>query len=122
MISQRSKIPESYKNLVDRSFELAGSLEEKMGGGDYDSAFKVRRKIAQVDQNLDKKEKEIFSNAKKLVLTTKDVDHVLSHLELGGPENKELKNIAKFKKIADALKKEIVGQDEAVDVVSRALK
>ncbi len=121
MISQRSKIPESYKNLVDRSFELAGSLEEKMGGGDYDSAFKVRKKIEQVDQNLDKKEKEIFSTAKKLVLTTKDVDHVLSHLELGGPESKEIKNISKFKKIADALKKEIIGQDEAVDVVSRAL-
>ena len=121
VLAKRSKIPESYKSLVDKSFDLAGELDEFLDEGKYSKALKVKQKISTLEDTLDQKEKRIFSVGRKLILTKKGVDDVLKQLDLGDLEIKDAKSLAKFGKLADKIKKEVIDQDEAVDLVSKAL-
>jgi len=121
VLAKRSKIPESYKSMVDKSFDLAGELDESLDEGKYDKALRVKQKIGKIEDILDRKEKRIFSAGRKLTLTKKDIDEVLRQLDLAQLEVKDAKSLSKFGKLADKIKKEVVDQDEAVDLVSRAL-
>ena len=121
VIAQRSKIPDSYKNMVDETFDLAGELDENLEYGNYEEAMQVKKEIGQLEKSLDKKEERIFSSRRKLKLSKKDIDDVLSKLEIYEQESLDQKSVSKFGKIADKIKREVIGQEEAVDMVSKAL-
>ncbi len=121
VLAKRSKIPDSYKKMVDETFDLAGELDESLDKGEYQEALKVKSKISKIELTLDQKEKRIFSTGRKLKVTKKDVDDVLSQLDLAEMEIDDSKSLSKFGKLAEKIKREIVDQSEAVDVVSKAL-
>lgn len=121
VIAQRSRIPDSYKDMVDKTFDLAGELDDNLDRGKYEQAVKVKKKISRLEKTLDKKEKSIFSSKRKLKLSKRDVDDVLSKLDLYDYEPYDYRDVAEFGKLAGKIKKEIIGQEEAVDLVSKAL-
>lgn len=121
VLAKRSKIPESYKQMVDETFDLAGELDESLDKGKYQEAVKVKKKISDIEISLGKREKRIFSSSRQLKVSKKDVDNVLRQLDLSEFEVEDAKNLSKFGKLAEQIKKEIIDQDEAVDVVSKAL-
>ncbi len=118
VIARKSKIPQNYKSLVDRSYELSGDMEEYLEEGAYDAAQKVKDKLDKIDLSLDKKERLIFMEKKPFVLQEKDIDKVVQNMDIEGDDKTKAQD---FSKIAHAIKKDIIGQDDAVDVVSRAL-
>ncbi|MBN1463128.1 MAG: ATP-dependent Clp protease ATP-binding subunit [Paludibacteraceae bacterium] len=120
-IAKKSKIPESYKVLVDETFNLARQLDEDLEDLKYDRALRTKDKIVKLESNLDKKEKKIFSTRKTIILTKKDVDSVLEHFDMAEEVSTDVKGISRFGKLAAKVKKEIIGQDAAIDVVTKAL-
>jgi ATP-dependent Clp protease ATP-binding subunit ClpC len=121
VIAQRSRIPDSYKEMVDQTFDLAGELDEKLDRGKYEQALKVKKKITSLEKILDKSERRIFSSRRKLKLSKKDVDEVLSQLDFYEYDSPDYKDVSQFGKLAAKIKREIIGQEEAVDLVSKAL-
>ncbi len=121
IVAKRSRIPESYKSMVDKSFDLAVDMEEALDTGEYNKALKIKRKITKMESVLDQKEKRIFTGKRKLTLSKKDIDDVLKLIDTYEPESRNYKDLTKFGRIAGKVKKEIIGQDEAVDLVTRAL-
>ncbi|OGC46140.1 hypothetical protein A2V49_00275 [candidate division WWE3 bacterium RBG_19FT_COMBO_34_6] len=121
VISKKTKIPSSYKDMVDKSFDLSIDLDALVGEGQYDKALRARNKIKKIEDTLTQKEKKIFKHYRKINISKKDVNKVLNLLDLGNQEIKSSRNLVKLSKLAVSIKKLLVGQDEAVDKVSKAL-
>lgn len=121
LVYRKSRIPGSYKDMVDSSFELATKLDQNLDIGKYDRALKVREKITGMEKVLSTKEHRIFEYTPKMILSVKDIDDALFHLGLAQNEIGESTNLVKIGKLAAKIKKEIIGQDDAVDVVVKAL-
>lgn len=121
LIVRKSKVPKSYKDLVNKNMELGDQIEEKLRKRDYSAALRARTKIKSIQKQMSSKEQSIFMDAKVLTLETKDVDKVLEDLGLVLDYSPTGSDISKFSVLNKKLKKKIIGQDAAVEVLSKAL-
>lgn len=121
VIMRKSKIPESYKNMVDENFNLLSDLDKKLSKGSYEKAIEIRNKIKKFDERLTLKEEQIFIREKKLKLTVSDIDEALAAFKNDKKTESEKVDVNKLSSVAHEIKKHIIGQDEAIDTVVKSL-
>ena len=120
LILRKSKIPQSYKKLVDKSFELLNSLDEHVERGHYDNALKMRNDLRGLEAKLVNKEEKIFVGD-KLVLTVDDVNEAVKSFSDERRDENDNISMGKLSALADNIKKKIIGQEHAVDSVVKSL-
>ncbi|MBP7928037.1 ATP-dependent Clp protease ATP-binding subunit, partial [Patescibacteria group bacterium] len=118
---RKSKIPEKYRLMVDKSFDLGIDLNTSLEAGKYEKAEGLRQEIQQLEKSLLSIEKRVFVEGKKMVLKKADIDKVLEDFTLGVQEIIDPRSLSFHAKLGAQLKKYIIGQDEAVDLISKAL-
>jgi ATP-dependent Clp protease ATP-binding subunit ClpC len=121
LIMKKSKIPQSYKKMVDENFDLLSSLDRRISEGKYEKAVAIREKIKKFDARLSSKEEKIFIKEKRLRLGASDVNEAFLAFRDERRVESEKVNITKLSSVADKIKKSIIGQDEAVDTVVKSL-
>ena len=118
--SLRNKERETYESLIDEKKTLAGtkeaiSAEETI---DYEALATVTSEIARVEEQL----AGIDESTLIAAVTEEDLAKVIE-LWTGIPQSRVRENeLLKLMDIEDALKKKIIGQDEAVDALAKAIK
>ena len=118
--SLRNKERESYESLSDEKKALqltkeALSAEETV---DYEKLAEVTSELARVDEQLSGIDEATLIAA----VTEVDLAKVIE-LWTGIPQSRVRENeLLKLKDIEGALKKKIIGQDEAVDALAKAIK
>lgn len=117
LILKESKVPERYKDLIDDTILLAGKIDSSIEKGDYTSALKHRHSLEKVEHKLSTDEKTMFLS-NKLVLTEQIVDVAVADEELSHSTPLPLDDL---KTLQDRMKKRIVGQDKAIEVVVKSL-
>ena len=121
LIMKKSKIPQSYKKMVDENFNLLSDLDSKISKGKYDKALEIREQIKKYDAKLTSKEEKIFIKEKRLKLGVLDIDKAFAAFKDERRPDLEKVNLSKLSSVADRIKKNIIGQDEAVDKVVKSL-
>ena len=118
--SLRNKQREDYENLMDekkalQSTKEAISAEDEI---DYEALATVTSELARVDDHL-----KGFDEANLIAgVTEEDLANVIE-LWTGIPQSRVRENeLLKLKDIEGALKGKIIGQDEAVDALAKAIK
>ena len=120
LIMKKSKIPDSYKKLVDKTFTLSQLLEKELISGAYEQAIKTHASLAKKEKRMDVLEDKIFVRRKRLRLTTQDVDHALNTFGVDKAVLREA-DLESLAQLAKRIKKKIIGQDTAVDAVVKSL-
>lgn len=117
LILKESKVPQRYKSLIDETILLAGKIDESIESGDYKSALKHRSSLQKVETKLTNDEKSMFLS-KKLTLTTEIVDHAVEEEEMSKSMPLPVEDL---KSLKDRIRKRIIGQDGAIDIVVKSL-
>ena len=118
--SLRNKDREAYERLCDERASLqvtkdSISAEETI---DYEALATVTAEIARVDEQMDKVDESLLTGK----VTEEDLAKVIE-LWTGIPQARVRENeLIKLLDIESALKKKIIGQDEAVDALAKAIK
>ena len=118
--SLRNKERERYESLIDEKKALTAtkeaiSAEETI---DYEALATVKSELARVDEHLGGFDEATLTAE----VTEVDLANVIE-LWTGIPQSRVRENeLLKLKDIEEALKKKIIGQDEAVDALAKAIK
>lgn len=121
VILKKSRIPESYKELVDKRFDMLTELRGTLDEGKFEKALRLRKKIKTYDLKLTSKEEKIFTSEKKLKMTTEDVNEAVSIFREEREIEEDKTGLRNLSLLAEKLKSRIVGQDEAVNLVAKSL-
>ena len=116
--------PESFKELKDKIEKLDKEKEEAIRVQDFEKAAKIRDKENAKKKELEDAKKEWETKSSKNVSTLKeeDIANVISSwtgipvAKVSQSENDKLKNLE------ENLHKRVIGQDEAVSAVAKAIK
>ena len=121
--SLRNTNLEEWETLNDKKIVLLDQKNEleSVGEGqeiDYESLANVKSELAKVDAEIDK----IDIGSLTASVTEEDLAKVIE-LWTGIPQSRVRENeLLKIANIEDDLKKKIIGQDEAVDALAKAIK
>ncbi len=116
--------PESFKDIKDEIEKLGKEKEEAIRIQDFEKAANLRDKEKSKKKELEKAKKDWENKNSKIVssLTEEDISNVIASwtgipvIKVSESENEKLKNL-------DAnLHKRVIGQEEAVEAVSKAIK
>ena len=121
VLLKKNKIPSSYKNMVDESFILLSDLDSKLEQGDYDKALSLREDIKVIDGKLLKKEERLFLPKIPIKLTQKDVEEAFASFREETKSRSNSINLSNLSNLSAKIKQKIVGQNEAVDLVTKSL-
>ena len=116
--------PDSFKELKDKIEKLDKEKEEAIRVQDFEKAAKIRDKENAKKKELEDAKKEWETKSSKNVSTLKeeDIANVISSWtgipvsKVSQSENDKLKNLE------ENLHKRVIGQDEAVSAVAKAIK
>ena len=116
--------PDSFKELKDKIEKLDKEKEEAIRVQDFEKAAKIRDKENAKKKELEDAKKEWKTKSSKNVSTLKeeDIANVISSwtgipvAKVSQSENDKLKNLE------ENLHKRVIGQDEAVSAVAKAIK
>ena len=118
------KVPDNLTALEDSLRELAGEKEESIRQGDFTEASliqkeqeQVRRKLNDVRRRFEKK-----TAAGHFSVTEDDIAEVVSAWTKIPVQKLAESDADRLRKLESVLKKRVVGQDEAVSAVSRAVR
>jgi len=96
-------------------------IEDAVDAEDYQKAAQFKQRARQIEASLDKLEKS-GKGAKQLVMTTEDIANVVARMT-GVPANKVIRSEAKYlRNLEGTLAKHVIGQDEAVSALARAVR
>jgi len=96
-------------------------IEDAVDAEDYQKAAQYKQRARQIEANLDKLEKS-GKGAKQLVMTSEDIANVVARIT-GVPVNKVIRSEAKYlRNLEGTLSKHVIGQDEAVSALARAVR
>lgn len=96
-------------------------IDEAVDAEDYEKAAKEKTRASQINEQLSKLESET-KQSKRLTLSSDDVAEVVSRMT-GIPVRKVIRSEAKYLvNLEKTLGKYVIGQQEAVDVVARAVR
>ncbi|MBQ3265578.1 MAG: ATP-dependent Clp protease ATP-binding subunit [Ruminococcus sp.] len=118
--SLRNKERETYESLMDEKKALLLSKEEISGEEsiDYEALATVTSELARVEEHL----KGFDEATLTAEVTEEDLANVIE-LWTGIPQSRVRENeLLKLKDIEVSMKKKIIGQDEAVDALAKAIK
>ncbi len=112
-LGEHSKITKEIKVLEDMIQSMSGEAEP-----DYEAIAEMRGKLIQIQT----KEKELAEKVADIQVTEADVTKVVE-LWTGIPASKIAETeFLKIARLEEALKKRVIGQDEAVSVLTKAIK
>ncbi len=118
--SLRNKEREQYESLIDEKKALQATKDEISNEEniDYEALATVTSELARVDEHL----KGFDESSLTAQVTEVDLANVIE-LWTGIPQSRVRENeLIKLKDIEESLKKKIIGQDEAVDALAKAIK
>ena len=116
--------PESFKKLNDEIENIKKEKEEAVRIQDFEKAAKIRDKEKEKRNDLEEKRKEWKDSNSKKILTLKyeNIAEVVAAWT-GIPVSKVSEGESeKLKNLEDNLHKRVIGQDEAVSAVAKAIK
>ena len=117
----KGKTPTEYRNLLKEIKLLTARRDDAVEQEDYERAARYKQKISAAQQKLDELREKTSSN-KRLTLSSEDLASVVSQAT-GVPVKKlvrqEAKNLLKLEK---QLTKHVIGQTEAVEAISKAIR
>lgn len=119
MLVRKSKVPEGYKDLVDRTMTMFEAIDKSLSAGNYEEAVVQQDRIKEYERKLNDYEDKMITSS-PLALTKADVDETLKEMNLTKMPDEEV-DTQLLSDLAQTIKKEIIGQDEAVDSVAKAL-
>ncbi|MBO5477439.1 MAG: ATP-dependent Clp protease ATP-binding subunit, partial [Clostridia bacterium] len=116
--------PDSYKNLEKELEKKSKEKEEAIISQNFEKAAKIRdeekelkEKIAKQDEKWKKKE-----NSKEVSISKEDICTVVSNWTKIPVTKLTLTESEKIKNLDKELKNRVIGQDEAIDVLAKAIK
>ena len=118
------KVPDNLTALEDSLKELAGEKEESIRQGDFTEASLIQKEQEQVQRKLNdlRKRFEKKTAAGHFSVTEDDIAEVVSAWTKIPVQKLAESDADRLRKLESVLKKRVVGQDEAVSAVSRAVR
>ena len=118
------KVPDNLTALEDSLKELAGEKEESIRQGDFTEASLIQKEQEQVRRKLNdvRKRFEKKTAAGHFSVTEDDIAEVVSAWTKIPVQKLAESDADRLRKLESVLKKRVVGQDEAVSAVSRAVR
>lgn len=117
----RSKTSPEIRSLQKELKLVNAQIEDAVESEDYERAARSKTRASQINEQLKKLQVNTNSN-KKLVVTSEDVADVVSRIT-GVPVKKVIRSEAKYLlNLEKTISKYVIGQDEAVTAVSRAIR
>ncbi len=116
--------PSDIKEMEDKLQSLSREKEEAISAQNFESAAKLRDEEQKLRAEYDKKksEWEHSNNSSSLVVKESDIADVVTQWT-GIPVNKLLEGESeKLLHLTDLLKERVIGQDSAVEAVSKAIR
>ncbi|MDB5182871.1 MAG: ATPase domain protein [Candidatus Saccharibacteria bacterium] len=117
----KGKTPPEVRKVQKELKLINVRIEEAVDNEDYQKAAGYKQKASQLQASLDKLQKA-GKGSKRLVMTSEDVAAVVARMT-GVPVNKVIRSEAKYlRNLEGALSKHVIGQDEAVEALARAVR
>ncbi|CAH1855313.1 ATP-dependent Clp protease ATP-binding subunit [Convivina intestini] len=107
----------SKVSLENRLTELENQRDHAVNGEDYEKALQVKNEIADVQKKIAEAEKD-----QKVTATPNDVAESVERLTGIPVAQMGASDIERLKKIDERLAGKVIGQDEAVQMVARAIR
>ena len=113
--------PSKVRDYVKQLKNLNEKMEEAVTAEDYERAALYKTRISQLSQKLDESRAE-YEKKTPVVLTNDDIAQAIAHMT-GIPVKRVQKSEAKLlRNLETHLEKHLIGQTEAVEKVSRAIR
>ena len=106
----------------ERLAKLYEEREEKIFSEDYEAAKELKAEITALEEKIEKEKKSVGKGRRNLQVTVGDVEAVISGWTKIPVEKLAAKESERLKNLETILHKRVVGQDEAVTAVSKAVK
>lgn len=117
----KGKTPPEVRKLQKELKLVNVRIEDAVDNEDYEKAAKFKQRASQIKEELKKLETE-GKSANRLTLTSDDVAEVVARMT-GVPVKKVIRSEAKYLlNLERTLRKYVIGQDEAVEAVSKAVR
>ena len=117
----KGKTPPELRKLQKELKLLNVRIDDAVDSEDYQKAAEYKQRRSQIHQEVDKLTAE-GKAGKRLKLTTDDIADVVARMT-GVPVNKVIKSEAKYLRNLEVnLSKHVIGQDEAVEALARAVR
>lgn len=117
----KGKTPGEYRKLIKEIRLLSVRRDDAVEQEDYEKAAKYKQRISIAQEKLDELKSKTAA-AKRLTLTSDDIASVVAHAT-GIPVRKIVRQEAKnLIKLEQQLERHVVGQPEAVEAVSKAIR
>ena len=118
------KVPDSLTRLEQTLQEISLEKEEKIKNGDFAEASLLHKEQESVGKKLESVKRRFHSNNAKrnLVVTEADIESVVSSWTKIPVQKLAETESARLKKLEQTLHKRVIGQEEAVSAVARAVK
>jgi len=118
------KMPEEVLNLEEKLRDVKQKLKEARDKGNYEKAIQLRDKKEELEKKINEKTEKWRSSKAEFVgnVSEEDIRYIIS-MWTGIPLLKlEEKEAEKLLRMGEELKKRIVGQDEAIEFVTKAIR
>lgn len=106
----------------NRLKELYQLREEKIFSEEFEAARKIKEEITALEEKLEKEKKSVVRNKKNLQVQKSDIEAVISGWTKIPVEKLAAKESERLKNLETILHRRVVGQEEAVSAVSKAVK
>ncbi len=117
----KGKTPPEARKLQKELKLLTVRTEDAVDNEDYQKAAEYKQRMSQIQESLDKLQQESKA-AKRLIMTSEDIADVVARMT-GVPVNKVIRSEAKYlRNLEHSLSKYVIGQDEAVSALARAVR
>ena len=118
------KVPDSLTRLEQTLQEISLEKEEKIKNGDFAEASLLHKEQEGVEKKLESVKRRFHSNNAKrnLIVTEADIEVVVSFWTKIPVQKLAETESARLKKLEQTLHKRVIGQEEAVSAVARAVK
>ncbi|MGN0335237.1 MAG: ATP-dependent Clp protease ATP-binding subunit [Lachnospiraceae bacterium] len=101
---------------------LQSEREQLIFEGEYEKAKELKERIDRLAEKLQKEAKRKFRSKRNSQVTAADIEHVISEWTKIPVEKLAAKESERLKNLESILHKRVIGQEEAVKAVARAVK
>ena len=122
IIGRKSELQKLIDEEIRKRTELEESVEKITDAAKLDEAYKQIAELKMSEMKNSQELERVSSACDKIVMTTMDLAHVIEVWTGIPASNITEKEFGRVNGLCDRLKKRIIGQDKAVEAVSRAIK
>ena len=116
--------PESYKNLEKELEKKSKEKEEAIISQNFEKAAKIRDEEKALKEKINKQDEKWKKqeNSKEVSIGREEISTVVSNWTKIPVTKLTLSEAEKIKNLDKDLKKRVIGQDEAIEIISKAIK